>query len=598
MRALRQFLALALVALAMAAAPPAHAGTTGRVAVMWHNFNDDPSSGFNRLRDRAIHVMQELRDCVIPATLIAAQDTTQTGHIGVDDSTYMRQNYDALIVPEMGALSNTATNASNDVHLGWRPNTARATFNDVAINGPSSPFSGKWGIPVFVMVFDCPNNATVGYTNGITTFSGNATVSAKMQRTSALCPTFDGTTGDTVFVNSRNAIRDLTNTDVYVLMGGVNGKTFTPGAAADSITYWHYQPDLTKPGVYYFNIRENDPVGDTNGIVSSYGDAIMLGQMCQVTGIKPASPFVAWYDMDHVEPAKGTVTDAGRAASFNVADFTAFSDSLRSWGWVMSGPLFCGASLGNATLSSDNGGNGFVQPEVKQIVKDYEKQYSFHVHDHFDVNTQTWRASAQDTASICRPAYNTAIANARSSMWDNLTRIQSGGSFNFHVTLPQDDCDWRAAKVFADAGVQEIRVPGGYYLYQQPSYVRQGSLWVAPFTFPTRYRAPGGASIWLSGALATVTSTVRTMTNFAAPDYQQSNVNWNDNAYSMWLKRGATYFHGNENFQGAAANPSAVCPVITYLKHQKNLLKLTRPFVVPLNDGTAQYKMGSEIAGQ
>lgn len=591
----KTLLALSLALLSIAS--PAHA-LYNRVAVFRINSTGDPFAS-NRLRDRVENTCRILQDQGMPYDLIEAADTSRYGGLLITDEAWFFARYDAIIVPAMSALSNTATDKSNRFNLGFRSD-GRGGAIMAAGNASAGPLSGTWRVPTYVWVFDVINNATVNFTCGITSILGGAQdLSTRMQMSTNLIASADGTYGDTVFVNTRRSIRDPTDLNVQVLLGGVNGKTINPAAAADTIALWKWRPDLAKPGVTYSCIREYDPNGTANPVVFSVGEAILLGQMYQVTGLRPPAPHVAWFDEDHVHPNSGTVTAAGRADTYNVRDTQALADSLRRWGWVLSGPIFGGTSLGNATLTSDNAGNGFVQDLVKQVVKDNEAQWSFHLHDHFDAPTNTWRASAQDTASVARPAYNLALATGQGPIWKNLTRLQAQGSFGFYETLPQDDGDWRTLKVYGDAGVRQIRGIGGSYLDVSTTVMRNGQLFVWASSLPVPWRAPGLGNpvVWVSGGATVVGSNARSHSQYIGGNYSGGVIGWMDVCFPIWFARGAAYFHGNENMQGISTAPTDWAPPILFLKHTKNELKLTWPCVQPMYPGNVRFKSRSKLAG-
>jgi len=590
-----------LVALAIVlafAASPAQA-VMNRVAVFQNSYTEDPSSGFNRVRDRTQNMIRVLRDQGFRFDVFQMPDTASYGAVGIADSTWFRQRYDAVLVPALTAISATQTDPSNRIHLGFRNDGRGGVIMTSASNAAASPFSGNWSIPVFVSQFDVQNVAGVGFTNGINgILGGTQDVSTKMQMTTPSCPTSDGTTGDTIFVQSRRVFRDVADVNVTVLLGGVNGKTFKPGAAADTIAFWRYKPG-SGAGTYYSTMRECDD-GTTTRITACESDAILLGQMCQVAGIKPPHPDVAWIDMDHVCPQSGTVTFTGRSAFWNSRDLAALGDSLRSWRWVLSGPIQCGTSISSATLASDNSGQGFQQDSVRVTMKQYEDVFSFHVHDHFNTNTSTWRSSAQDTISVCRTNFNLTLANGQGSAYYGLGNLRAQGSFGFYATLPQDDGDWRALKVFGDAGVREIRINGGDNAEPTAASIIGGSMSLWAVGFPMRWQSigPNSQMLWVAGRQSLVGSTLRDIAGFSPGDYASGVCSWVEKLYIGSFIRGGSYFHGNENFQGKTSFQDQYAPPILFLKHTKNVLKLTWPAVQPMWPGNIKFKNQSVMASQ
>ena len=594
--------------------PTASQALTGKGVILINKSLEDPAGvTFNRLVDRSSNIIHGARELGMNVDIIAAGDTGAYGAVGVPDSAWFRQRYDYMIIPAQGPVSNTANHFRNKVYLGFRQ-TGRGGAIMVDTDSTYGPYTGKWDIPIFVWAgvdaggSDCINNSTMKFANGITgVVGGLQTISTKMQASTSACPTYDGTKGDTIFVNSRQCLRDMTDGRIQVLLGGVNGNSNKPAAAGDTVSYWRWRPDATKPGVYWFSVRENNPTGDNPPTVWGTAEAMIWGQVCQVVGIRPPSPIVAWFDMDHVHPQSGTVINAGRSQPYNVRDMAALGDSLRNWGWTISAPTQCGAQIGNATLTSDNGGNGFVQDSVKTVVKKYRDVFAFHVHDHFDANTSDWRSQGYDTTIVCRPGYNSAVASAADSRWKNLL-VAPAGSFGFYETLPQDDGDYRAVKVFGDAGVRGVRILGGISANQSAADMRAGKMTLPAYGMPSPFRSigPNPQIIWGYGGLAIASASIRNLSggtsaywNPGSIDYQTAVAGWLDTCYPIWWVRGSAYFHGNENFQGFASAPDYQAWPIMFLKHTKNYIKLTAPAIVPMTALNAnQYKAASRISGQ
>jgi hypothetical protein len=608
----RILLALAMIA---AMASPSEAALKYRWAVVWDAYAEDIGGGFNRFRDRGPHLVRAIEESGITVDFISPLDTLAYGQPGMSDKAWFASRYDVLIIPAAGALSSTATNRANRIHLGFRPALDR-TLMSVAVNAPESPYSGTWDIPVIVSSGDAVNLPAINFVNGQSGFiSGAPPLGAKIQKRTAACPGAIDGTGDTLFVSTRMAVRDTTIlSQVIPLLASANGRTWKMAtyapARADTMAYWKYLPDPTKPGVYWSTIREYNPTGVNDPNVHSYMDAFIAGQACLITGTRPPRPFVGWIDVDHVHPMKGTLNGEGRAEVYNVRDMRAFGDSLRNWNMVMSGPIMCGAQVGAATLKTNLSGTGFIQSGVKKLIRDYQDRYSFHVHDHFDVNTSTWRTSLIDT-SVGAAAYNAAITSARSTAFNNLTRISSAGSFGFAETLPQDDGDYRALKVFGDAGVKAVRGIGGWYTAVSATDTRAGKVFVDAFTYPMPWKSSGTDSkvVWVTGGLTTISSSVRMWNDHAgnsysammATDYPTTVEGWYNSAFSIWLVRGSAYFHGSENMQGTSnsvtgGNEAAWAPTIIMMKHLRNMLKLTAPFVSPLNETTASNRLGGRSA--
>jgi hypothetical protein len=604
---MKKLLAL-LLALAVSLPINAHA-LVGKGAIISCNAIEDPAGGnFNRLTDRTANIARACREVGLNVDLIAAGDTGAYGAVGVPDSAWFRQHYDFIIVPSQGAISSTASHFSNKIYLGFR-NDGRGGAIMTAPESLNSPYTGRWDIPTFVWSFDAVNNNTAKFANGaLSIIGGTLDISSKMQMTTASCPTSDGTKGDTIFVDSRRTVRDISDGRVKALLSGVNGKTNKPSASADTMSYFLWRPDPAKAGCYWFTIRENNPLGNNPPIIWSVAEAIIIGQVCQVVGIRPRAPLVAWYDIDHIHPQSSTSGGTGRTQAYNARDMAAFGDSLRAWGWKISAPTQCGASIGDATLTSDNSGQGFVQDSVKIVVKNYSDVFAFHVHDHFNANTSNWRSQSSDTASVCRINYNAVVASGAQSRWKNLF-VPAAGSFGFYQTLPQDDGDFRATKVFGDAGVREIRAPGGTFIditnVQQMNaraiLVRSGQMTIPEYGLPQPYRSigPNPQIVWACGEASAVGATVRSMATYiGGGDYQTSSAGWMGLCFPAWMARGSAYFHGNENFQGLTASPEYQAWPIQLVKHSKNMLKLTYPFMLPMTADNMKYKARSEISGQ
>ena len=80
---------VALLLLALLAVPSiADAQLKNKVMVLWHQSNEDPTSGFNRLRDRTPNVLRALREAGIAFDVFTPQDS-RIGRAGVDDSVWV-----------------------------------------------------------------------------------------------------------------------------------------------------------------------------------------------------------------------------------------------------------------------------------------------------------------------------------------------------------------------------------------------------------------------------------------------------------------------------------------------------------------------------
>ena len=554
------------------------------------------------------HIMGRLlRSSQINHDTFIAQDTTKYGEVGLSDNEWFSARYDAIIIPAQMAITNTATDPQNFIHLGFRDNAVRHTFNSIASNAPNSPYKG-WDIPVFVISNGAINNTTPSFENGAQTDHGSGfdQHAGHVWRNQA--------TGDTLFFISDRVELDAS---------GDWASLITQGVTNDTSLFWHYQPDTAKPGVYWCSIREVKLTGEgPDFYVPATAEAILLGKMCQVTGIKPRRPFLALHDLDH--PYVDDDPRSGANEVFLNRDFLELRALLDDNDWKMA----AGMLPGYESISGDPAAFIDDYPDSMRIIASEALRtvFSPHVHDHFHLGSASndspgFRSAQTDTADIAdslRVMWKLGEGtqpndSGDDDFWKGVA-FQEGGSFGKYYTIPTDDVGTRIAIVLANAGARVIRGIGGANTPSAAATARinsdplwSGRLGIRRYAPPQLWRQPG------PNPQSIVTQVDKPLvriigSNIVHPAEQYSATQWANgvlfsrdayiranNLSLQWFNRMANYFHGQGNMDGLTADMQTPVATLRYMKYRINLVKMTEPFLIRINERNSRF-LGESIA--